>query len=104
MPNEPEAIQNEETIDSSKVQSMRPIMSFGGSGGISVAIWKNKSESGAEHYSVRIERNFKDANGNFQSTAYLRAGDLLRAQSLLLQADSWIEQDRAKQRSANAGR
>ncbi len=102
MPNEPEAIQNEETIDSSKVQSMRPIMSFGGSGGISVAIWKNKADGGSEHYSVRIERNFKDESGNFQSTQYLRAGDLLRTQSLLIQADAWIEQDRAKQRTTNA--
>ncbi len=107
MSNEAETIQNEETIDNSKVQSMRPIMSFSGSGGINVAVWKNKSETGAEHYSVRIERNFKDASGNFQSTQYLRAGDLLRTQSLLIQADGWIEQDKAKQRSsnlANAGR
>ncbi len=102
MSNEPEAIQNEETIDSSKVQSMRPIVSFSGSGGINVAVWKNKAENGSEHYSVRIERNFKDGNGNFQSTAYLRAGDLLRTQSLLIQADTWIEQDKAKNRSANA--
>ncbi len=38
MPNEQALIQNEETVNSAKVQSMRPIASFSGSGGINVAV------------------------------------------------------------------
>ncbi len=84
----------------------RPAARFSGSGGLSAAVWKNASpdDDARYHYSVRIERTYKDANGNYQSTPYLREGDLLRAQKLLGQADDWIEQDKAKQRSASSGR
>ncbi|MGE3777851.1 MAG: hypothetical protein AB7F89_11740 [Pirellulaceae bacterium] len=82
----------------------RPVASFSGSGGLNVAVWKQKSESGYDHYSVRLERSYKDESGNYKSTLYLREGDLLRAQKLLGQADDWIEQDRAKQRAAASGR
>lgn len=84
--------------------SSRPAASFSGSGGLNVAVWKQKSESGHEHYSVRLDRSYKDESGTYKSTPYLREGDLLRAQRLLGQADDWIEQDRAKQRASAAGR
>jgi hypothetical protein len=76
----------------------RPIAKFTGSGGLSVAVWKNKVEGGVDHYNVRIDRTFKKETDEYESTPYLREGDLLRAQKLLSQADDWIEQDRAKQR------
>lgn len=82
----------------------RPIASFSGSGGLNVAVWKNKSEKGIENYSVRIDRNYKLDNGTFQSTPYLRDGDLLRAATLIEQADAWIEQDKAKSRGVAANR
>ena len=82
----------------------RPVASFSGSGGLNVAVWKQKSDSGYDHYSVRLERSYKDDAGNYKSTLYLREGDLLRAQKLLGQADDWIEQDRAKQRASASGR
>lgn len=81
----------------------RPIVSFQGSGGLQVAVWKNKSDSGIDNYSVRIERNYK-VGETFRSSAYLRDSDLLRAEKLLSQADAWIEQDKQKLRGSGAGR
>lgn len=81
----------------------RPIASFQGSGGLQVAVWKNKSESGIENYSVRIERSYK-VDDKFRSSGYLRDSDLLRAEKLLSQADNWIEQDKQKHRGSSAGR
>ena len=78
----------------------RPVAKFSGSGGIQLAVWKHKSESGRDNYSVRIERSYKGDDEEFQSTNYLRDGDLLRAQKLLSQADDWIESDRSKQRAS----
>lgn len=80
-------------------ESARPAAKFTGSGGLSVAIWKNKSENGYDNYSVRLERNYKLEDGTYKSTQYLRDADLLRAERLLTQADDWIEQDKGRQRS-----
>lgn len=79
--------------------STRPTAKFSGPGGINAAVWKHKSESGPSHYSVRIDRTYKNNEGQLVSTAYLREGDLLRAQKILDQVDDWIELDRAKGRS-----
>jgi hypothetical protein len=76
----------------------RPIAKFTGSGGLSAAVWKHKTDGGAEHYSIRMDRTFKNDGGDYESTPYLREGDVLRAQKLLGQVDDWIEQDRAKNR------
>jgi hypothetical protein len=88
-----------EKATESESQGTRPLVKFSGSGGLSVAVWKHKTESGAEHYSVRLDRTFRNDGGEYESTPYLREGDLLRAQKLLGQADDWIEQDRAKNRA-----
>ncbi len=87
-----------ETASTESTAGARPIMKFSGSGGLSAAVWKHKSENGPDHYSIRLDRTFRNDGGNFESTAYLREGDLLRAQKLLGQVDDWIEQDRAKNR------
>ena len=81
----------------------RPTARFSGSGGISVAVWKTKTEQGRDSYSVRIDRSYKVGDADYKSTPYLRDGDLLRTQQLLSQADQWIEQDKAKGRSAGTG-
>jgi hypothetical protein len=80
----------------------RPIAKFSGSGGLSVAVWKHKVESAADHYSIRMDRTYKNEAGEYESTPYLREGDVLRAQKLLGQVDDWIEQDRAKNRGQQA--
>ena len=77
--------------------SSRPAARFSGTGGLSVAVWKRKTD-GIDRFSVRLERSYKDDQGEYQNTPYLRAGDLLRAQQLLLQADAWIEQERGRHR------
>ena len=82
----------------------RPVVSFSGSGGLNVAVWKHKTESNQDNYSIRLDRTYKDSEGNYKTTAYLREGDLLRTTKLLGQADEWIEQDKAKQRASSANR
>ena len=82
----------------------RPAAKFSGSGGLQVAVWKQKTEQGFDRYSVKIERNYKDENGGFHATQYLRDSDLLRAQTLLTQADAWIEQEKNRQRGMGSGR
>ncbi|MEZ6101651.1 MAG: hypothetical protein R3E01_22175 [Pirellulaceae bacterium] len=90
---------NPEETQTSEQASGRPVAKFSGSGGLNVAVWKNKSELGNDYYSVKLERNYKDANGDYQSTSYLRDSDLLRAGKLLAGADEWIEQDKGRQRT-----
>lgn len=83
------------------VQSSRPAAKWSGSGGLSVAVWKHKTEQGYDRYSIRIERTYKDDAG-FKTTDYLRDSDLLRVQKLLDLADNWIEQEKAAYRSGAA--
>jgi hypothetical protein len=94
---------NEQETGTTEQQSSRPAAKFSGTGGLHVAVWKNKTDSGAEIYSVKLERNYKDDDGNFQKTQYLRDSDLLRAEKLLSQADEWIEQDKGRQRTQSGG-
>lgn len=89
--------------DSTPTAGGRPAAKFTGSGGLSVAVWKQKSEQGFENYSVRIERSYKGKDDQFHTTPYLRDSDLLRAEKLLQQADEWIEQDKGRQRSQASG-
>ena len=93
---------NQETNESEH-RSGRPVAKFSGTGGINIAVWKNKTEGGIDMYSVKMERTYKDSDGNYQSTPYLRDGDLLRAERLLEQADEWIEQDKGRQRMQTGG-
>jgi hypothetical protein len=81
-------------------RSTRPIVRFSGTGGINAAVWKHKTDSGVDHYSVRLDRTYKNDADQYESTGYLREGDLLRAQKLLGAVDDWIEQDRAKHRQS----
>jgi len=98
---EPNDVPNAEDIGNPA--ATRPIVSFQGSGGIQVAVWKNKTEAGIENYSIRIERSYK-VGDSFRSSSYLRDSDLPRAEKLLSQADAWIEQDKQKHRGSGAGR
>lgn len=49
--------------------SSRPAAKFSGTGGLSVAVWKHKTEQGSDRYSIRIDRTYKDEAG-FKTTAY----------------------------------
>lgn len=83
--------------------SGRPIASFEGSGNLQVAVWKYKQENGPDNYSVKLSRSYKDKEGEYQTTDYLRDSDLLRATALLEQADQWIEADKGRRISQSAG-
>ena len=91
-------------IEHSNSTPARPIATFSGSGGLNVAVWKQKEkgENDFDHYSIRMDRSYKQDDGTYKTTSYLRESDLLRVGKLLEQADEWIEQDRAKQRVTNA--
>ncbi len=81
----------------------RPAAKFDVSGGIRVAVWKEKSELGFDRYTIRADRTYKDdKDGEFKQTHYLRDGDLLRLSQLLIEADQWIEQDKGKHRGATS--
>lgn len=80
----------------------RPIAKFTGTGGLSVAVWKNKTEDDHVRYSVKTERVYKDDDG-FHNTQMYRDSDLLRLQKLLSLADDWIEQDKGKLTGRSAG-
>lgn len=82
-------------------QSSRPAAKFSGSGGIQVAVWKQRTDEGREYFTIKMERSYMDGDGNFQSTPYLRDGDLLRAARVLEQADQFVEQEKSRMRSAN---
>ena len=92
--------QNEATTQET---SGRPAARFSGTGGISVAVWKHKTDKGYDNYSIKIDRSYKKDDGEYETTPYLRDSDLLRTQKLLEQADDWIEQDKGRQRGTATG-
>ncbi len=98
-------MESEETPgnDTSTETGRRPAAQFTGSGGINVAVWKHKNDKGYDNYSVKLERSYKDGNGEYQATQYLRDDDLLRAQKLLEQADAWIERDKGRLSGQSTG-
>lgn len=77
-------------------QGRRPIHRLTGSGGLTVAVWKNQNEDGSFRYSIQVDRTYKADNDEFQNTNMLRDRDLLRVSSLLQQADEWIENDKGR--------
>ncbi|GAB5440092.1 MAG: hypothetical protein Fues2KO_04410 [Fuerstiella sp.] len=77
----------------------RPVVTFRGSGGLSVAVWRQPAEDSQDRYTVTFERSYWH-NGSFQTANNLREGDVLRLQKLLDQADDWIEQAKNRQRGS----
>ena len=63
-------------------------------GAVQVAIWENKvaNREGSEDvlHSVTIERRYKDAKGNWQSTSSLHAADLPKAILALTKAYEFV--------------
>ena len=93
----------EQTETNQQTNSQRPAARFTGSGGLQVAVWKHKQEDGPDNYSVRVDRSYKDKQDEYQSTPYLRDGDLLRVNQLLSKADDWIEQDKGRRLTQASG-
>ena len=87
-----------ERQEQSEVTTSRPAAKFSGSGGLQAAVWRHRSDDGREYFTTKLERSYMDGDGNFQSTNYLRDGDLLRAARILEQADAYVEQEKAKSR------
>lgn len=62
-------------------------------GGISVTIWKDLKEKNGKnfsYYALRIERNFKNSNGDWQKTNSFRQKDIPNLIFLLNEAYRWL--------------
>ena len=52
-----------------------------------IAVWRRENENGKGYwYSATIQRTFKDQNGQYQDTEYIRGDDFLKAAALLQEA------------------
>lgn len=69
--------------------------------GISVSIWKNRSDSGGAWYTSKISRFYKDGE-EMKDTASFRRGDLLFVAKAAEMAFAWIYQQQAKAKAAQA--
>lgn len=63
--------QPDNSVNEGTSASTRPVVSFSGSGGPNLAVWKHKSESRHDIYSFQLGRSYKDGEGNYETTAYL---------------------------------
>jgi hypothetical protein len=45
-------------------------------GGVHVSIWKNENEMGMKRTSISVQRVYRDAQGNWKNTQYLRLNDI----------------------------
>ena len=68
------------------MESKKPEENYA-AGGVRVAVWKNKGKTRAgeetDYYTVKLERRYKDQNGEWQSTASLRVNDIPKARLVL---------------------
>src|SRR3989338_1430568 len=59
-------------------------------GAVSATVWLNKGQlvngEESEYRTISIERNYKDKEGQWQSTNYMRVGDLPKAAVVLQKA------------------
>ena len=74
-------------------------------GAISATIWENQAQNkqGEEvtYSSVSFERNYKDANGEWQKTTSLRVSDLPRAALVLNKAYEFLALNRPEAAEAD---
>ena len=62
-------------------------------GAVSATIWKNSSEKNGQNFSfhtIALDRNYKDKEGNWKSTASLRLTDLPKANLVLNKAYEYL--------------
>jgi len=71
------------------METKRPEKNFA-AGGVRLAVWKNTAKANdgqkTEYYTVKLERRYKDQNGDWQSTAALNVNDVPKARLLLEKA------------------
>jgi len=76
-----------------KIEKPKPEKKFR-AGALSATIWSNqgRTRTGEEttYATVSIERNYKDKQGNWQSTNSFRTGDLPKAALLLNKAYEYL--------------
>ncbi len=62
-------------------------------GSVSATIWKNTSQKDGQDFSfetISLARNFKDKNGDWQSTGTFRLNDLPKAELVLKKAYEFL--------------
>lgn len=63
------------------------------SGAVSATIWRNSQEKDGKEFSyetISIERNYKDANGEWKSTNSMRVNDIPKATVVLNKAFEYL--------------
>lgn len=56
---------------------------------VSATIWRNEND-GKPFYTVQLQRQYKDAEGNWKTGDNLNHDDLLNAARVITRAESWI--------------
>jgi hypothetical protein len=69
---------------------MKPTKKFS-AGAVVATVWTNQAkDSDGEYKTISIERNYKDSEGNWKSTATLRTSDLPKASLVLNKAYEFL--------------
>ena len=68
---------------------MQPIKKIQ-SGTIQAAVWRNNSKEGNEFFSVSLDKRYKDAKGEWQSSSSFKPNDLPKAVLVLQKAYEFI--------------
>lgn len=59
---------------------------------LTIAVFEFPTENGPPNFSVKLTRSFKrDEDSEWENTAYLGGGDLLRAAKLFEEADAFVQ-------------
>lgn len=56
---------------------------------VTATIWKNEGTD-KPYYTVQVQRQYKDAEGNWKGTDYFNHDDLLNCAELLKRCEAWI--------------
>lgn len=68
---------------------MHPVQKFQ-AGAVIASVWKNQSKEGGEFFSVSLDKRYKDASGQWKSSASFKPTDLPKAALLLNKAYEFI--------------
>lgn len=56
---------------------------------VTATVWKNEND-GKPFYTVQLQRQYKDAEGNWKGTDYFNHDDLLNCARVMTRAEAWI--------------
>lgn len=93
-------MENNSRYNKNSLNSPRPMIAFESSTGIRVSAYKDCFKPDEDVYAIQVSRNLNEgAENTSEWTHFVRAGDLLRLQELLVRADQFIESEEQKDRT-----